>query len=86
MIEPRTTKETMVCNVAVNSSAWPSGGVCGTGSLVTAKVDTKMALTPIYANVSMKDAIGKSEVPGLWMVSDEIIYWPGSPGDRSLPK
>lgn len=70
MIEPRTTKETMVCNVAVNSSAWPSGGVCGTGSLETARVDTKMALTPIYANVSMENVIGESVIPGLWVVSD----------------
>lgn len=46
-MDPSTTNETMVCSVAARSSAWPSGGECGTGRRVVARTETKMAETPI---------------------------------------
>ena len=47
MIDPSTTKATMVCSVAARASAWSWGGDWGVGSSVTASVETKMAPTPI---------------------------------------
>ena len=47
MMDPSTTKETMVCSVAARASAWPSGGDWGVGSSVRAIVEMKIAPTPI---------------------------------------
>lgn len=52
MMEQRTTNDTMGCRTAASSSAWLRGGLCGSGSRVRAKVDTKIAPTPIYFEVS----------------------------------
>lgn len=49
-MDPKTTNETIGCNVAANSSVAFSGGCCGlpVGNFCNARQDTKIALTPIY--------------------------------------
>ena len=46
-MDPRTTKDTIGCRVAARTSVWFVGGLLGTGRRVKAKVETKIALTPI---------------------------------------
>ena len=46
-MEQRTIKETMICKVAAKSSSWFWGGSCGTFSSERARVETKIAPTPI---------------------------------------
>lgn len=50
MIEPRTTNETIGWRVAASSSFWLAGGLLGSGSSIIARVETKIALTPMGPN------------------------------------
>ena len=54
IMEPNTTKDTMGCKDAARNSGWVWGGFWGTGSSVTAKQETKTALTPIYVRMWIK--------------------------------
>ena len=47
MIDPRTTKDTMMGKVAANNSAWSAGGLWGSGNFERASVEINMAPTPI---------------------------------------
>lgn len=46
MIDPKTTNDTIGCRLAASLSSWLWGGIVGSASLETARVDMKIAPTP----------------------------------------